>query len=481
MLVSSDLAAASNDQARAADLLAESARSSAQGLWPTDWLSLARRDESRGDFATASDRYAGYVRSLDGTGEDTRWVEPRIKMLNSAARAGLAGNAAPEARLAMADGRVALAHGDRKFARERFHVALRLDSRYADAAIAAGALDAQEGRLDEAVREYRMALAADPERAEAMVPLSNLLWEHPDRATKAESLILLDRAAEARPELPSLLRRSAERWDKWGDPKAALDRLDQWRAGASPSERRETDRLREELVSRAPKVEAAAASAAAAQGLRREVRPGIPRREAALPSSGTSGWLWAVGVAALVAIGAAVLARRRRDPIPEEPPAAPVPANTAVAAAEISRILQAVAAEKQFPVPPLATKGFPEDGRPAWIVRVPPPVWEAMWHALFAASLSGLGVTRGAAPRLALFGSLVHEDTGLAVRFALADNAPDPLTTEMIRSRSAGREWAAADELVRAHGGTIAVSSSIDRQFTKRLVIEIPALEISGL
>jgi len=72
--------------------------------------------------------------------------------------------------------------------------------------------------------------------------------------------------------------------------------------------------------------------------------------------------------------------------------------------------------------------------------------------------------------------SLVRDPVthAVTVRFALADNAPGALTTETIRGRSAGRDWAAVEELVRAHRGSIAVAPSIDRQFARRLLIELP-------
>jgi hypothetical protein len=138
-LLASDLAAAAQDPARAADLLAAAAESATAPLWPTDWLVLARRDESRGDFAAAAARYRKYEATLEGSGDDTRWVEPRVKLLELAAQAAPAPSAAPEARLALADGRAALARGDVNAGREKLGYAVRLDPGYADAAMAASA------------------------------------------------------------------------------------------------------------------------------------------------------------------------------------------------------------------------------------------------------------------------------------------------------------------------------------------------------
>ena len=252
-LLASDVAAAAREEEEAGDLLADAAERGPRELTPLDWLIVARRDESRADYASAASHYGQYLRSLAGSEDDTRWVGPRLKQLDVAARAtALAGpvsHVAPaEARLALADGKAALNRGDSAAAREKFSFALRIDPGYADAAVAAGALDAREGRTSDAVRAYRLALAADPERVEAIVSLSNLLWETPDRAAKVESLTLIDRAATLRPDLRALRRQSAERWAQWGDPNAALERLDAWRAGASASEKAQTDRLRRELA-----------------------------------------------------------------------------------------------------------------------------------------------------------------------------------------------------------------------------------------
>ncbi len=514
-LLASDLNAASRDEARAAELLAKAAAGGESArtpllLWPTDWLVLARHGESRGDFPSAAARYRRYEASLEGSGEDTRWVEPRVKVLELAARTGSAASGAPasayaadpEARLALADARGTLARGDKSAAREKLGYAMRLDPRYADAAIAAAALDAQTGRTSEAIREYRVALAADPERDEAAVPLANLLWAHPDRASKAESLLLLDRVAAARPDLPSLRRRSAERWAQWGDPVAALQRLDAWRSAASDAERRQTDALHAELVARA----ASSPSGSADPSSSGSVPPAVsPRPRLDLPAAhpaggaapGTGVWIWAASVALLVLVGAAAFARRRSAaaaaesaPEPEtapSPPEAPVPPITTVSLEDLVRLLRSAAEERQVAPPPLSSRGFPEEGQPAWVVRLPPPDWERLWRTVFGAALSAHPAplpgrsaatpSPSTAPRLAISGALVRDANthAASVRFALADNAPGVLTTEMIRGRSAGAEWAAVEEIVRAHRGSIAVAQSIDRQYTKRLLVELPS------
>jgi len=255
VLLAADLAAQAGDSDEWGELLAEAADREGGALAPLDWLLLARRDEARGDYASARGRYERFVKSLERTDEDTRWVGPRLKQLDVAARAASvaapsASAPPPEARLALADGRSALARGDRKASREKFEQALRIAPGYTDAALALGALDAREGRTAEAIQMYRRALAAEPDRTEALVPLSQLLWDEPDRAAKEESLALLDRAAALRPDLKPLLRQSAERWAQWGDASEALKRLDAWRERVPIAERAETDHLRAELAQR---------------------------------------------------------------------------------------------------------------------------------------------------------------------------------------------------------------------------------------
>ena len=128
VLVASDVSAASRDESRAGDLLAAAAERGTVTLWPLDWLILARRDEARGDFTTAAARYRRYQASLEGSGEDTRWVEPRVKLLELASRAATASGSAgalPDARLALADARAALSRGDPKAAREKLGYAMQ--------------------------------------------------------------------------------------------------------------------------------------------------------------------------------------------------------------------------------------------------------------------------------------------------------------------------------------------------------------------
>src|ERR1700730_175636 len=132
-LLAADLAAASHDEERAAELLAEAAERGSGSLTPLDWLALARRDESRGSFASAAARYERYLRSLARSEEDTRWVGPRMRQLHIAAQANPPAVPAThippaEARLALVDGRAAVARVDGKAAREKFNIALRLDA-----------------------------------------------------------------------------------------------------------------------------------------------------------------------------------------------------------------------------------------------------------------------------------------------------------------------------------------------------------------
>ncbi len=500
-LLAADLAAASRDEARSADLLAGAERAAVE-LSPTDWLALARRDESRGSFASAAARYRQYLRILAGSAEDTRWVGPRLKQLDLAAlevstRKSREGGAAAEAVLAFVDAKAALSRGDGKAAREKLGFALRLDAGYADAEVAAASLDAREGRTADAAREYRLALAVEPQRVDAMVPLSNLLWERPDRADKAESLLLLDRAAAARPDLPTLKRRSAERWAEWGDPRAALERLDAWRAGASSSEKKETDRLREDLAARAPRAPEAPATAVPESASAVERPSPSPRAIAALPDpiaeapraarpeaaggapsrlASRGYWTWGAGAAVLAAIAAAAAYRRRSA---RSLPAAPAATSTRVEADEMLRILESVASERQLAAPPLAIKGFPGEGTTGWTIRMAPEDWRAMWSAVFANTLAALQASRVASPKLALFATPLRDSkaASLVIRFALADNAPGMLTTEWIHSRVGERDWGVVNERVLANGGSIAVSPSIDRQYTKRLILELCATE----
>jgi len=277
VLLASDLAAQAGDSDESAELLAEAAATAPDALTALDWLVLARRDEARGDYTSARGRYERFLKSHEGTEEDTRWVGPRLKQLDVAARAASvsapAALAPPaEARLALADGRSALARGDRKASREKFEQALRIAPGYADAALALAGLEAREGRTEQAISAYRQALASEPDRIETLVPLAQLLWDTPDRAAKEEALRLFDRAAALRPDLRPLLRQSADRWAQWGDASEALKRLDAWRAKATPAEKAESERLHAALVSRA-----------------KPAAPATPGPRAASPAAGAAG------------------------------------------------------------------------------------------------------------------------------------------------------------------------------------------------
>jgi tetratricopeptide (TPR) repeat protein len=254
-LFAADLAFAAGDVEEGGDLLAEAADSGPSGLSPPELLLIARRAEERRRWRDAIARYEDLARALSARGERAAWIEPRLSELEVEAQAEAI--AAPssrpslEARLALADAKRALAAGRLREARERARRALDLSPSYVEALLALGAVETRAGRAGAAIRAYRSALAADPGRFEALAALANLLWEEPDRRAKEESLALIDRAAALRPDLPSLLRLSAERWAEFGDASRALERLDRYRGRASAREREETDALRQALERRA--------------------------------------------------------------------------------------------------------------------------------------------------------------------------------------------------------------------------------------
>ncbi len=183
------------------------------------------------------------------------WIGERIRRLDAEeeaktvpARPGFAPPSS-EARDAFAEGKAFLARGASAGARSAFRRAMRIAPGYVEPALALGALEEREGRDVDAAAAFRTALAADPDRFDAVLALANLLWNEPDRPAKEESLALLDRAIALRPELPRLQREAADRWAAWGDPARALERLDAWRATATPAGRQATDSFREKLVS----------------------------------------------------------------------------------------------------------------------------------------------------------------------------------------------------------------------------------------
>jgi tetratricopeptide (TPR) repeat protein len=252
-LRAADLACAAGDEEECGDLLSEAAEASPAALSASDRLLLARRAESRRTWRDAIVQY----RALKSSAPDASlasWADAQIRRLEVEEEAQVipapAAVPPPEARLALAEARRALAAGDLPKARERVGIAQRLAPGYPEAALVLAGLETREGRVPEAIRAYRETLAADPNRVEALVGLANLLWDEPDRAAKEEALSLTDRAAASRPDAPSLLRTAALRWAEWGDAPNALSRLDAYRRRVGPEEKRTTDSLRETLARR---------------------------------------------------------------------------------------------------------------------------------------------------------------------------------------------------------------------------------------
>ncbi len=253
-LAAADLAFAAGDEEEGADLLAAAAERDPARLSPPELLLLARRAQARRRWREAIARYQDLGRALERDGEIADWIPGRVRELELEARADAiappAAGPPVEARLALADARRALASGRLQEARDRLRAALDLAPDYTEALLALGAVETRARRPAAAIRAYRGALASEPDRIEALTALANLLWEEPDRRTKEESLRLLDRAANLRPDLRGLLRLSASRWAEFGDAPKALERLDRFLEQASAQERADAAALRDTLSRR---------------------------------------------------------------------------------------------------------------------------------------------------------------------------------------------------------------------------------------
>jgi tetratricopeptide (TPR) repeat protein len=253
-LDAADLAFAAGDEEEGADLLAAAAEEDPSRLSPPELLVLARRAQSRRRWREAIARHQDLARALGREGIEADWIPPRIRELELEARAEAiappSSGPSVEARLALADGKRALASGRLQEARARLRAALEMAPDYTEAWLALGAVETRAGRRAAAIRAYRSALASEPERIETLTSLANLLWEEPDRAAKEESLRLLDRAVALRPDQRALLRLSAARWAEFGDAPKALERLDRFLESASAAERTEAQPLRDALSRR---------------------------------------------------------------------------------------------------------------------------------------------------------------------------------------------------------------------------------------
>jgi tetratricopeptide (TPR) repeat protein len=283
-LSAADLAAAAGDFEEAGDLLSEAAESGPGLLSLADRFVLAARAEARGRWNEAISQYESLREAPAGQEPGmAAWLTARLARLRLEAEAQAIAappsSPPPEARLALADGKRALVAGRLAESRTKLKVALEIAPGYVEALLALGAVESRDGRAPDAIRAYRAALKAEPERFEALVALANVLWDEPSRTAKEESLALLDRATASRPDLPALLHLSANRWAEWGDAPRALALLDAFRERATEKERRGSDALREALLRRV-------------RGQPEEATPvaGVPAAPAEPPSAAVEQW-----------------------------------------------------------------------------------------------------------------------------------------------------------------------------------------------
>ena len=253
-LEAADLAFAAGDPEEGGDLLAAAADAGPARLSPAELLLLGRRAVERRRWREAIARYRELAKSLAAREQAADWIPRRVRELEleEEAEAIAVPSSGPsvEARLALADGKRALAAGRLREAREGLRTALQLEPSYVEALLALAALEARAGRSGAALKACREALAIEPERVETLTLLANLLWAEPDRVAKEESLVMLDRAVLLRPDLRSLLRLSANRWAEYGDASKAQERLDRYLTRATAKERDDTAALREALLRR---------------------------------------------------------------------------------------------------------------------------------------------------------------------------------------------------------------------------------------
>ncbi len=253
-LRAADLAFLAGDAEEGGDLLAAAADAGPARLSPPELLLLARRAEQRRRWREAITRYRELSQQLAASGDFAVWIAPRVRELEIEEQAETialpTSGPSVEARLALADGKRALAAGRLREARAFLRAALAAEPAYVEALLALAALESRAGRSAPALEACREALALEPDRVETLMLLANLLWAEPDRAAKEESLALLDRAAALRPDSRAALRLSASRWAEYGDAPKAQERLDRYLAKATAKEREQVQPLREALAHR---------------------------------------------------------------------------------------------------------------------------------------------------------------------------------------------------------------------------------------
>jgi Tfp pilus assembly protein PilF len=96
--------------------------------------------------------------------------------------------------------------GEREPAREAFEAALGLNPSVARAHSSLGFMEAESGRVNEALDHWRKALALDPREGEKLLTLGALLWR---RGRPAAARPYLDLFVAAAP--PALYAREVER------------------------------------------------------------------------------------------------------------------------------------------------------------------------------------------------------------------------------------------------------------------------------
>ena len=132
-----------------------------------------------------------------------------------------------------------------------------------------------------------------------------------------------------------------------------------------------------------------------------------------------------------------------------------------------------------MPAPRLEPLGGAADGGALPSVRFAPLDWETLWRNLFSNAIAA-GRSRVPNPVRLGLSAEAHRDaaTGEArLRLVLADDLPETLSADELRTRPAERGWGVIVEILRRNDAGFEVTSPPARGFTKGIAIDLSAIE----
>ena len=154
-------------------------------------------------------------------------------------------------------------------------------------------------------------------------------------------------------------------------------------------------------------------------------------------------------------------------------------ASISVSLPALRELFARLSEETRVEPPALEALGLLSDPTETVRVRIDRADWETIWRNLFGNAVAGRDGRSSAKLRMAVGAERLRDPaTGAPIaRFLFADNLAAALSSDTLQGRAADRGWGVVADLLRRHEGSATVGPAPSAEYSKGIVLELPAPE----